>query len=73
MTGRAAVFLFAVLKKKCSGWIKMKRRGKKPEDRKETYNKGTGRKTWKGSEMRMRRQMSEGRPGGNVRKGKRII
>ena len=28
-------------------------------------------KTWKGSEMRMRRQMSEGRPGGNVRKKKK--
>ena len=32
---------------------------------------GDRQKTWKGSEMRMRRQMSEGRPGGNVRKKKK--
>lgn len=35
--------LFAVLKK-CSGWIKMKRRGKKARRPEKTYNKGTGRK-----------------------------
>ena len=60
--------LFAVLKK-CSGWIKMKRRGKKSQ--KTGKKQGDRQKTWKGSEMRMRRQMSEGRPGGNMRKKKK--
>ena len=49
--------LFAVLKK-CSGWIKIN-------------IKLLHKMKWKVSEMRMRRQMSEGRPGGNVRKKKK--
>ena len=42
-----------------------------PEDRKGTYNKGDRQRIWKGSEMKVRRQMSEGRPGGNARKNEK--
>ena len=57
--------------KKCSRWIKMKRRGKKARRPERNIQQGDRQRIWKGSEMKVRRQMSEGRPGGNARKKKK--